>query len=70
MHATSEQREWFLDWLDGDNGKYDATAIAKLTELRSCIDELPAGYCEHEKLHLPFGTSFGVAAQQMLDRKG
>jgi hypothetical protein len=69
MHATSEQREWFLEWLDGDNGKYDADAIAKLTELRTCTDELPAGYCQRGRLHLPFGTSYGVAVQNILDKK-
>jgi hypothetical protein len=28
MHATSELREWFLEWLDGDNGRFDDEAIA------------------------------------------
>ena len=69
MHATSELREWFLDWLDGDNGQFDDGAIAKLQELRSCTDELPAGYCQHRRLHVPFGVSYGVAAQKMLTNK-
>jgi hypothetical protein len=69
MHASSETRQWFLDWLDGDDGKYDATAVAKLTELRSCTDELPAGYCQRGRLHLPFGVSYGAAAQDILDKK-
>jgi hypothetical protein len=42
MHAASELREWFLEWLDGDNGKFDDEAVAKLKELRSCTDELSA----------------------------
>jgi hypothetical protein len=69
MHATSELREWFLEWLDGDIGHSDEVAIAKLNELRSCNDELPADYCQHGRLHLPFGVSYGVAAQKMLDSK-
>jgi hypothetical protein len=70
MHTSSEQRQWFLDWLDGDDGEFDDEAIAKIKELRSCTDELPAGYCQHRKLHVPFGVSYGVAAQKMLDTKG
>lgn len=69
MHATSELREWFLDWLDGDDGQLDKEAVAKLQELRSCTDELPAGYCEHGRLRLPFGVSYSVAAQTILDNK-
>jgi hypothetical protein len=69
MHATSELREWFLDWLDGDDGRFNDDAVFKLNELRSCTDELPAGYCEHGRLHLAFGASYGVAAQKILDRK-
>ena len=69
MHATSELREWFLDWLDGDNGQLDNEAVAKLQELRTCTDELPAGYCEHGRLHLPFGVSYSVAVQKILDSK-
>ena len=34
MHATSELREWFLDWLDGDDEQSDAEAVAQLEELR------------------------------------
>lgn len=68
MHATSELREWFLDWLDGGNGEFDHEAVAKLTELHSCIDELPAGYCQHGRLRLPFGVSYGVAAQKLLGK--
>ncbi len=67
MHASSELRQWFLEWLDGDNGQMDDEAVAKLKELRSCTDELPAGYCQHGRLHVPFGVSYGVAAQKMLD---
>ena len=69
MHASSELREWFLEWLDGDNGRFDDEAIAKLNELCCCDDELPAGYCQHRRLHLPFGASYGVAAQKMLGNK-
>jgi hypothetical protein len=69
MHAASELREWFLKWLDGDNGRFDDGAIAKLKELCSCTDELPADYCQHGKLHLPFGVSYGVAAQKILGKK-
>jgi hypothetical protein len=66
MHATSEQREWFLNWLDDDKVQFDHAAIARLTELCSSADELPAGYCQHGKVHLPFGVSYGVAAQKIL----
>jgi len=69
MHAASELREWFLDWLDGDDGRFDDEAIAKLKELSSCTDELPADYCQHGRLHLPFGVSYGVAAQKVLGKK-
>ena len=69
MHATSELREWFLEWLDGDNGQSDAEAVAKLRQLRSCTDELPASYCQRGRLHVPFGVSYGVAAQQILGKK-
>jgi hypothetical protein len=69
MHATSELREWFLEWLDGDNGQYDDEAIGKLKELCSCTDELPAGYCQRGRLHVPFGTLYSVAAQQLLDKR-
>ncbi len=69
MHATSELRQWFLQWLDGDNGQFDPEAIARLEELRSCTDELPAGYCQHRRLHLPFGVSYGVAAQEILNQQ-
>jgi hypothetical protein len=69
MHATSELREWFLEWLDGDNGQFDDEAIAKLSELLSCTDELPAAYCQHGRLHVPFVTSYGVAAQKILGNK-
>jgi hypothetical protein len=37
-----------------------------LNELRSCNDELPAGYCQHGRLHLPFGVSYGDTAQEIL----
>ena len=66
MHVTSELREWFLFWLDGDNGQFDDEANSKLKELLSCTDELPADYCQHGKLHLPFGASYGDAAQKLL----
>jgi hypothetical protein len=66
MHATSELREWFLEWLDGDNGLPDDKAVARLKELRSCADELPENYSQHGRLHLPFGVSYGVAAHQIL----
>ena len=69
MHATSESREWFLDWLDGDDGQSDAKAIAKLKELLSCTDELPPIYCQYGRLLLPFGASYGVAAQQILGKQ-
>jgi len=69
MHATSELREWFLEWLDGDNGQFDAAAVAKLKELRSCTDELPEDYCQHGRIHLPFGASFGDAAKKVLGKK-
>ena len=69
MHAASELRQWFLEWLDGDNGQFDDEAVAKLKELRSCTDELPAGYCQHGRLHLPFGVSYGVAAQKILGKQ-
>lgn len=65
-HAASELRGWLLKWLDGDNGQVDDASIVKLKELRSCNDELPAGYCQHGRLHLPFGASYGVAAQKIL----
>jgi hypothetical protein len=68
MHASSELRQWFLDWLDGDNGKFDDEAAAKLKELRSCTDELPAGYCQHGMLHVPFGVSYGAAVQKILSK--
>ncbi len=66
MYASSELRQWFLDWLDGDNGKPDDEALAKLEELRYCADELPAGYSQHGRLHLPFGVSYGDAVQEIL----
>lgn len=69
MHATSELRQWFLAWLDGDSGQFNDEAIAKLKELSTCDDELPAGYCQHVRLHLPFGVSYGVAAQKILSEK-
>jgi hypothetical protein len=69
MHATSELREWFLFWLDGDNGDLDGEAVANLNELRSCTDELPEEYCQHGKLRLPFGASFGDAARKILSEK-
>jgi hypothetical protein len=68
MHASSELLQWFLDWLDGDNGKFDDEAVAKLKELRSCTDELPAGYCQHGRLHVPFGVSYGAAVQKSLSK--
>ncbi len=68
MHASSELRQWFLDWLDGDNGKFDDEAVAKLNELRSCTDALPAGYCQHGMLHVPFGVSYGDAVQKILSK--
>ena len=67
MHATSELREWFLEWLDGDDGQYDDASVAKLKELRSCADELPAAYCQRGRLHVPFGATYGVAVQTILD---
>jgi hypothetical protein len=70
MHANSEQRQWFLDWLDGDNGELNDEAIAKIKELQFCTDELPAGYCQHRRLHVPFGVSYGFAAEKMLETKG
>jgi hypothetical protein len=66
MHATSELRQWFLEWLDGDNGHLDDDAVIKLKELRSCTDELPASYCQHGRLHLPFGVSYATAAKKIL----
>jgi hypothetical protein len=69
MHASSELRQWFLNWLDGDNGQMDNTAVANLKQLRSCTDELPAGYCQRGMLHVPFGVSYGAAAQGFLDTK-
>ena len=50
-------------------GQFDDEAVAKLKELRSCTDELPAGYCQHGRLHLPFGVSYGVAAQKILGKQ-
>jgi hypothetical protein len=69
MHASSELREWFLEWLNGDDGRFDAGAIAKLKELRTCTDELPAGYCQRRRVNLPFGSTYGAAAQNILDTK-
>ncbi len=69
MHASSDLRQWFLDWLDGDNCQLDGVVLTRLEELRSCTDELPAGYCQHGRLHLPFGVSYGVAAQKILGNK-
>ena len=69
MHAVSELREWFLDWLDGDSGQLNDESVAKLKELRLCTDELPEGYCQHGRLHLPFGATYGVAAQKILSTK-
>jgi hypothetical protein len=66
MNATSELREWFLSWLDGDKVQFDHVAIVRLNELSSSTDELPAGYCQHGKLHVPFGVSYGVAARKIL----
>ena len=54
MHAITELRQWFLEWLDGDNGQFDDQALGKLKELCSCTDELPAGYCQHGRLQLAF----------------
>jgi len=68
MYA-SELRLWFLEWLNGDNGQLDDKAVAKITELRSCTEELPACFCQHGRLYLPFGVSYGVAAKQILDNK-
>jgi hypothetical protein len=68
MHASSEQRQWFLEWLDGDDRNLDEAAMTKLKELGSCTDELPAAYCQHGTLHVPFGTSYGVAAQKVLSK--
>jgi hypothetical protein len=28
MHASSELRQWFLEWLDGDNWQFDDEAVA------------------------------------------
>jgi hypothetical protein len=69
MHATSELRQWFLEWLDGDNAHLNDDAVLKLKELRSCTDELPAGYCQHGRLHLPFGVSYAVAVQAILGKR-
>ncbi len=69
MQVTSELREWFLFWLDGDKGKFDDEAVAKLKELLSCTDELPDDYCQHGRIHLPFGASFGDAARKILDKR-
>jgi hypothetical protein len=69
MHAPSELRQWFLMWLDGDNGQFDAEAVAKLMELCSCTDELPAGYCQHRRLHVPYGVSYSVAARKILGKQ-
>jgi hypothetical protein len=69
MHAIYEHhRGWFLEWLNCDNRQFDDEAIAKLKELRTCTDEFPSGYCQHELLHLPFGVSYGVAAQKILGK--
>lgn len=69
MHAIDYgHRGWFLEWLNRGNWQFDDEAIARLKELRTCSDELPPGYCEHELLHLPFGVSYGVAAQKILGK--
>ena len=65
MHAVSELREWFLKRLDGDNGQFDDEAVAKLKELRTCTDELPADYCQHGRLHLPFGVSLSMECTKL-----
>jgi hypothetical protein len=67
--AGYELREWFLKWLDRDNGQFDDDSVAKLKALRSCRDELPAGYCQHGRLRLPFGVAYGVAAQKILGNR-
>lgn len=69
MHASSEQREWFLEWLDGDKGGFDNRALARLKELRSCTDELPVGYCLRGRLRVPFGVSYGFAAEKLIGTK-
>jgi hypothetical protein len=69
MHAASELREWFLEWLDGDSGQFNDASVARLKELRLCTDELPVAYCQHGKLHVPFGVSYGVVAQKILSTK-
>jgi hypothetical protein len=51
------------------NGDARPEAVAKLKEPRSCTDELPADYCQRGRLHLPFGVSYGVAAQRILGKK-
>jgi hypothetical protein len=61
-------RQWFLAWLDGDNGQVDDDTVAKLKALSSCDDEIPAGYCQRGRLHVPFGVSYGVAAQKILSK--
>jgi hypothetical protein len=69
MHAFDyEHREWFLEWLNCGNRQLDDEVIARLMELRTCSDEFPPGYCQHELLHLPFGVSYGVAAQKILGK--
>ena len=69
MYAASELRQWFLFWLDGDNGTFDDGAVAKLKELLACTDEFPEDYCQHGRIHLPFGASFGDAAKKILSNK-
>jgi hypothetical protein len=71
MHAFDyEHRRWFLEWLNGGNRPFDDQTIARLKELRTCSDEFPPGYCQHELLRLPFGVSYGVAAQKILGKMG
>jgi hypothetical protein len=49
-------------------GRFDDEDVANSNELRSCTGELPAGYCQHGRFHLPFGVSYGVAAQKILGK--
>ncbi len=66
MHASSELRQWFLGWLDDASRNFDHGVTARLNELRSCADELPAGYCQRGILHVPFGVTYGDAVQKIL----
>jgi hypothetical protein len=69
VHDSSKQRQWFLVWLSGDAGEFSDEAVAKIVELQSYADELPAGYCRHHGHHVPLAVSYGAAAQKMLEER-